>query len=329
MVSTAVDDPDLRTSFRFALINAASGDLIRFAANVHTIDLKRGDIILKTSLTIDGKQLPDEASSNSGFVHEVNLINSVGSRFLTVGENDNVTFSNLDLSGFVGTDPNLPGFDGQGGAFLNFGTLTLDNCNLHNNAVSSDGGAIANYGTLILNGCSIHDNAAGDLLHPGSGGGIANFRTMTISNSVTISNSTISNNTANGSIRTILKHLPDGQPVFVVASFGGLGGGISNSFGSATLINTTLSGNRALQPVGDLVLTVASGGGIYNEGTMSVTGSFVFGNSATIGGGIYNDVFATLSVDTTDFSTDGGTLPPNTPDNIVGPYSDQGGNTFI
>jgi hypothetical protein len=322
MVSTALDDPELNTSLRYALNHAASGDRIGFAANVHTIDLTRGPIILNKNLAIDGKELPDPASTNSELVHEVNLINSVGSRFLTVGENDNDTFSNLNLSGFVGTDPNLPDFDGQGGAFLNFGTLTLNNCVLHDNTVSStvpsDGGAIANYGTLILDGCSIQNNAADN------GGGISNFGKMTISNSI------ISNNTADGSIRFISKPSPDGRPFFVVASFGGLGGGISNSFGSATLTNTTLSGNSALQPSGEIILTVASGGGIYNEneGRMSVTGSFVFGNSAALGGGIYNEALAALSVGTTDFSTDGGTLPPNTPDSIFGSYSDLFGNTF-
>jgi hypothetical protein len=339
VVSQGVDDMNLHGTLRYAIAQAADGDTIRIAPDVRTIDLTQGELVVDKTLTIEALQLPGQASARAKLIHTVSLSSDPDPRYMVVGASGGVMLRDLDFSSFDGTDPNLPDFDGQGGAFLNFGTLTLDNCNLHNNTVSSDGGAIANYGTLILNGCSIHDNSAGDLLNPGSGGGVANFGKMTVTDGV------ISNNTAYGSIRTILKHLPDGQPVFVVASVGGLGGGISNSLGSATLINTTVSGNRALQPAADLVLTVASGGGIFNLGMMSVTGSHVFGNAARIGGGIYNDVFndvfAALSVGTTDFSTDGGTLPPNTDfstdggtlppniDNIVGPYSDQGGNTFI
>ncbi len=62
------------------------------------------------------------------------------------------------------------------------------------------------------------------------------------------------------------------------------GGGIYNE-GALTLTNSTVSGNRALD-----------GGGIDNEGTLTLTNSTVSSNSAsTSGGGIYNGGRLTLS----------------------------------
>jgi hypothetical protein len=382
MVHKGLDDGSKGT-LRYEAGIAKDGDEIRFDAHVHNVYITNGPIEINARIRIDGKQLPDEASSNAKLIHEVNLINTVkGLRFLTVGENDNVTFSDLDLSGFVGMDPNLPDLDGQGGAFLNFGTLTLDDCDLHDNTASANGGAITNYGTLNLINCNIHGNTAGDEPSPGLGGGVANFGTMTVTDS------TFSNNTANAGTQLVLEHFPDGEVHEVAASVGGIGGGICN-LGTADLTNVTVSDNTAaghlktlftlsdasgggiynggamdihggmisgnsatlgggifnapIASFGDSLagdhatidgITLAnntaglSGGGIYDLGTMNLTGSFVFGNSALFGGGIYKEGFLNLSIGTTDFSTDGGARPPNSPTDIEGDYQDSGGNTF-
>ena len=91
-----------------------------------------------------------------------------------------------------------------------------------------------------------------------TGGGIFNEGTLTVSNS------SLSNNSANYSY----------------------GGGIYNrnagNGGSLTISNTTLSGNSANTGYG--------GGGIYNDGgTLTVSNSSLWGNSGSNGGGIYND----------------------------------------
>ena len=67
----------------------------------------------------------------------------------------------------------------------------------------------------------------------------------------------------------------------------GVGGGISNFFGTATLINSTVSGNTAVAS--------GSGGGIYSAGNLALINSTVSGNDAGSGGGIYNDGNATLT----------------------------------
>src|SRR5437899_9354570 len=62
------------------------------------------------------------------------------------------------------------------------------------------------------------------------------------------------------------------------------GGGIYNQ-GTLTLSNSTLSGNSAARPV----VNPSGGGGIYNQGTVTLSNSTLSGNSATyFGGGIYN-----------------------------------------
>jgi hypothetical protein len=63
------------------------------------------------------------------------------------------------------------------------------------------------------------------------------------------------------------------------------GGGILNN-GQLTVTNTTFSGNSA---------DAGQGGGIYNNGTLSVTNSTFSGNSASHGGGIYNNNALTVT----------------------------------
>ena len=74
----------------------------------------------------------------------------------------------------------------------------------------------------------------------------------------------------------------------------GSGGGINNN-GTLTVTNSTLSSNSA-----------NNGGGIANESTLTITNSTLFGNSASnIGGGIFNDTGATLGMTNSTFSGNG------------------------
>jgi hypothetical protein len=89
------------------------------------------------------------------------------------------------------------------------------------------------------------------------------------------------------------------------------GGGIYN-LGFLSVSGCVVSANQA-----------EYGGGIYNGNTMSVSSCVVSNNTASFGGGgIYNGVNAPeLTVLDSIFSG-------NSPDNIFGPYTDGGGNTF-
>jgi hypothetical protein len=149
------------------------------------------------------------------------------------------------------------------------------------------GGAILNLGTLTVSACTISNSHALN-----EGGGIFNDGTLTVSGS------TVSGNGAND------------------------GAGMWNR-GTATLVSSTISNNDALdtspgsyQPdgvgggiVNDGTLTLRGctvsfnysnsvAGGIYNKGTLTVNGCTVSGNSADFeGGGIYNDTSGTMTIE--------------------------------
>lgn len=100
---------------------------------------------------------------------------------------------------------------------------------------------------------------------------------------VTLINSTVSNNSAGNNTTTLRTDYDDG-------------GGILNVAGVITLTNSTVSGNQALNNTGDFY---GIGGGIYNaySGTLTLNNSTVTGNRAGYGGGaIYNDASATMTI---------------------------------
>ncbi len=85
----------------------------------------------------------------------------------------------------------------------------------------------------------------------------------------------------------------------------GNGGGISVDYDSTVLIsNSTIEGNSAA-PGGYV------GGGIYNNGSLTVNDTMISGNSASQGGGIFSDSLGTLTV------TGGSTIEGNTGGGII------------
>jgi hypothetical protein len=163
-----------------------------------------------------------------------------------------------------------------------------------------NGGTItlrSNHELLIGKNLTIQGPGAG-LLTITSGQDIDTTRIFEIdSATVTLSGLTISNSRGRASAYS-------GDP------YDGQGGGILN-FGKLTISGCTVTGNSA-----------ENGGGIYNTGTLTVNNSTLSDNGLPgigFGGGIYNA--GTLTVSNSTFSS-------NTPDNIFGPYTDGGGNTF-
>ncbi|MBN1261280.1 MAG: right-handed parallel beta-helix repeat-containing protein, partial [Anaerolineae bacterium] len=136
-----------------------------------------------------------------------------------------------------------------GGAFINNGQLTLQNCIIRNN-LGQAGGGIMNAGALTLIDVTLRDNASTGTGHHGNGGGI-----KSMDGSLTLIDATIMNNTSHRE-----------------------GGGIYLSCKSTlTLINSTLSGN-----------TAGSGGGLYVKGVAHLIHGTIFDNHAlTTGGGVY------------------------------------------
>ncbi len=152
------------------------------------------------------------------------------------------------------------------------GNLTLNDVTLSNGKTSgsSDGGAVWNGGTMLISRSIISGNATSGF---GAGGGVYSRGNITTA-TLTINNSTISNNSATGTF--------------------GRGGGVYNRAASApavlTINNSTISGNSVNN-------SRARGGGVFNRAinaaaTVTLNNSTISGNSADgifgRGGGVYN-----------------------------------------
>lgn len=214
--------------------------------------------------------------------------------------------------GLVGSGPS------KGGGIFNGETLTLQNVRVTNNQAIGDatdmlafGGGIYNNGTLTVDQCIIENNYAkayDDNQRYACGGGIYSYNSTTI----TIENSTISSNKAQGgdhyyagtaqgggiyldspssaSINgsTISNNTAQGGNGS--SNGGALGGGIvwTNGWANYVMKNSTISGNQAV--IGNI--GVGYGGGIHGTSVSSfyliLQNCTVANNSATSqGGGVF------------------------------------------
>jgi CSLREA domain-containing protein len=142
------------------------------------------------------------------------------------------------------------GAGGDGGGILNRATLTLENMDVKANH-AGDGGAGGDASGGSGNGCACDAGSGfgglgGD---GGNGGGVANLGTLTVRTS-----------TIEGNLAGTGGHGGGG--------FGGAGGVVGNNVGRGG------DGNGGAPGAG------GSGGGIFNEGTLTVQGSSMLGNNA-------------------------------------------------
>ena len=140
-VNSAADSggscPGASCTLRQAILTAASGDTINFAAGLTTIDLTSGELLINKVLTISGpgpNLLTVERSTAQGtpdfhiFHVEVDF--------------DGTTISGLAiLNG--STPPNT-----NGGAIFNGGTLTITACTISGNSVGNWYSAAAPFSTM-------------------------------------------------------------------------------------------------------------------------------------------------------------------------------------
>ena len=200
---------------------------------------------------------------------------AVGFSVFTVNSGETVNISGMTITGGDSS--------AYGGGICNLGTLTVDNSVLTNNSAYSYGGGIYNNGTLTVTSSTFVDNNS----VTADGGGICNYWDGVL----TVTNSTFANN-------------------YVTFA----GGGIC-SFGTATVINSTLTGN-------DTGGGATGSGGIYCYGTLTVTNSTIANN---IGDGICNGVsysFAILTLNNTIIAGNNldiyGPLQPTSSNNLIG-----------
>jgi hypothetical protein len=217
-------------------------------------------------------------------------------RLITVSKTGDLTLQDVDVT-------NGSSFKGAG--ILNNGTLTIQNSTISGNS-SQVGGGVANYGTLSIENSTITRNSAGSgggvsnggfgsayarssvgSLRPGAScyyyysywwvyGPSGVFCSYVYSGALTISNSTISKNS------------------------GRTGGGVLNMAGTVAMSNSTISGNNGLNGAGDGAGAFNSGGWFDFYGkylpaaSMSIADSTISKNSAERGGGIFNQGILTI-----------------------------------
>jgi hypothetical protein len=239
-----------------------------------------------------------------------------------------VSISGLTVSNgyaFSSGPPSLPG----GGGVYNLGVLTLTDSTISGNGTNNFGGGVLNswrsdtvFGVAELDNVTVINNGS-QLL----GAGVMNDGEMKITNSTISKNgpSSFAGGVYNDGTLTM-------EGSTVSANNGGAhGGGIMNDFGgSATITNSTISGNA----VGGSSSSGASGGGIYNtnDSALALNNSTVTNNTANFGGGIDNE--GDDSIDSSTVTIGGTIVAGNTAFNptnrvssdVFGDFASQGYN---
>ncbi|MBI1312273.1 hypothetical protein GC176_13370, partial [bacterium] len=318
--------------------NTASGNLFDqggggvFVSAGGTVNVQNGSLV--TGNTADGT-----SGRGGGFVNESGTLNITDS---TVTLNDATNTAGGGIANNNGTltvtnstiSSNTAG--AIGGGVFNAGTATIQsNSMVTGNTATTNGGGIYNQDTLDVDGSTVSGNTATN----GDGGGIWSSISLTLENttvvsgnmagdnggglflssgttSVSISDTSIDGNTADGTLGTegggglfnqgVTFSLSSNVSITNNTASAGNGGGIFNSGGDITLSGATVTVNNN-------DATVGSGGGIFNDGsaTLDVDGADVSSNTAgTDGGGIWNAGMATVqngaTVGSNSATSDGG-----------------------
>ncbi len=260
VVDTLVDENDGidigNVSLRDALAAVAPGGTITFDSTLLSADEGLGTGVI--GLTFD-ELVVDTSVTIQGDIDgdgtgDITVDAQDLSRVFNIDDGDSGNVAVVAISGLTVTGGTTAE---DGGGILNQESLTLTNSTVElNNAFTGGGVAIlGSSAQLSIENSTIAGNTST------YGGGVASDSSY--GDSITITSSTISGNTAFS------------------------GGGIFIGFGTISdLINTTVTDNYAqiYSAYGN-----GSGGGIFNNGTLSLSNSTVTGNSAAeSGGGIYN-----------------------------------------
>jgi hypothetical protein len=280
MVDRLTDDgtgSNLAGDLRYCITNATDGDDIQFGVT-GTINLKSPLPFLTHSISVEGPGADQLTVRGVGYA-----------RIFTV-----VGGTAILLSGLAITNGVL--YDDGGGGIRNEGTLILINSSVlgnHAYGMYSEGlgGGIYNTGILTVTDTTISANSAsgGAVDCCGFGGGIFNY-----GGTLTLSNSTISGNSADGN-----------------------GGGIFNYQGMVTVRNSTIAGQ--LEGRG-----VSNGGTLQAGNTIVASNTALFGcdlcgNLASLGHNLIGNSHGGSGFDDTDLLN---------VDPLLGPLQDNGGPTL-
>ena len=257
---------------REAIESAEAGDKIEVPAGTYT--LSDGELVFDKDLTLAG------AGPEQTIIQAAETAETAANRVLRIHEGSNVTISGVTIRHGMATSqeermvifPILPGGivsinQEFGGGISNDGTLQLVNVTVSGNHAGS-GGGIFNGGTLTITGGKIAGNRANVM-----GGGIFNGGVMAITGCVFDGNQA----RTGGGINNWADLTMAGSTLRANSTELGGGGIFNASVGTSVLDSSTISGNFA-----------RSGGGIQNDGHLTLTNITVSGNTAKFGGGVQN-----------------------------------------
>jgi len=187
-----------------------------------------------------------------------------------------------------------------GAVYINNGTLTMNIGGeiTANTATTRGGGVYVNGGTFTMNNGKIYENKSTSTSSSYGGGGVCVY----IGGTFNMFNGEITNNTARnggGVYSYWTSNMIGGKISENEATTNGGGVYIYSSSSSIfTMSSGEINGNSA-----------TSGGGVYNDGTFKMTDGEVTGNIATNGGGVYNSNEIASSY---SFTMTGGEISGNT-----------------
>lgn len=168
------------------------------------------------------------------------------------------------------------GYQGGGGVD-NAGTLTINKSNFYANTALS-GGAVLNTGTVTISNSNISGNSPYFSGHSAGCGAIDNRGPMTITTTTFYTNYANNNSTVGGAICNDAALTITGSTFYDNQSqgnYGGYGGAIYNSGGTLAVTNSTFYLNSA----------TTSGGAIYSDGGIVQISNSTFGINAESSGG--------------------------------------------
>jgi predicted outer membrane repeat protein len=272
-------------SLRGEILAASIGDTIVFDPSLSgsTINLAKGELLINKNLSILGLGAAKLTISGQN-----------ASRVFEVAAGASAMLSDLTVSGGDGVPNNSPALhpDRGGGIVVDENSsLTITRCTVSDNFVIADphlggglGGGIADYGTLSVSDSTVSGNHAKTTY----GGGIAVFfGTLTVSDQSVVSNNEAAQN--GGGITGVASTMTVRDTVLSNNFTDQFDGGAFNvQGGTLALTGSTLSDNRAAEYGGGIYSTATVSGGILYPGTVTIGTSTLSGNSAADGGGIFH-----------------------------------------
>jgi len=259
-----VSDCSTESALSTAIGSAMSGDIIKFNCS--------GTIPITTTVVI-GKDLTLDGSGQT-----VTLDGGHTTQVLSVSSGVTFTLKNLTIAHGMATF--------NGGGLQNKGTVTIiDSTFDHNSAPNGDGGGLDNEGTVTITNSAFTYNSANF-----NGGGLLNGS----SDTVTITNSTFDHNSVvhNGGGLENEGKVTINHSAFTNNMATVDGGGLASSrFGINLAITVTISNSifdHNSAPNGN-------GGGLFNNGLLSITNSSFTRNSTFQCGGLDNNGVAHIS----------------------------------